>query len=288
MNSEIARLEELKQAEIHIIGLQFLTKEVNKKDQEIMQYSQYNQGINKIKNEQSQKDLEAEKQYQKEYLQALQQEKDKEVINGELQQHRQKSLKYMDNQKILYLSQILDLSSEFIIIIVIISMIIYLNYKRFSLYKFKLKFSKKFRNKQSKMNRRRQYQQFNNSYERVQEIKKKIQKTQIPEYLPYPWPSTYIYNILLNLNSMQSSLNIPMYLKLAKTKKTRNWFDDIPILVGVDEITQSEICAICLQEINDEKLINILNCNHYFHNECIKEWVLIKAECPTCRDIIHQ
>ncbi|CAD8213621.1 unnamed protein product [Paramecium octaurelia] len=152
MNSEIARLEELKQAEIQLMQqvyeqkinylntkLQLLTKEVSKKDQEIMQFSQQNQGTNKVKTEQSQKDLEAEKQYQKEYLQALQLEKEQEVaklknqyaqdiqncqnllrnrdkiieqLSSELQQHRQQSLKYMDNQKIQYLSQILDLSSE--------------------------------------------------------------------------------------------------------------------------------------------------------------------------------
>ncbi|CAD8111433.1 unnamed protein product [Paramecium primaurelia] len=152
MNSEIARLEELKQAEIQLMQqvyeqkinylntkLQLLTKEVSKKDQEIMQFSQQNQGVSKVKTEQSQKDLEAEKQYQKEYLQALQLEKDQEVaklknqyaqdiqncqnllrnrdkiieqLSSELQQHRSQSLKYMDNQKIQYLSQILDLSSE--------------------------------------------------------------------------------------------------------------------------------------------------------------------------------
>ncbi|CAK68302.1 unnamed protein product (macronuclear) [Paramecium tetraurelia] len=152
MNSEIARLEELKQAEIQLMQqvyeqkinylntkLQLLTKEVSKKDQEIMQFSQQNQGVNKVKTEQSQKDLEAEKQYQKEYLNALQLEKEQEVaklknqyaqdiqncqnllrnrdkiieqLSSELQQHRQQSLKYMDNQKIQYLSQILDLSSE--------------------------------------------------------------------------------------------------------------------------------------------------------------------------------
>ncbi|CAK68611.1 unnamed protein product (macronuclear) [Paramecium tetraurelia] len=152
MNSEIARLEELKQAEIQLMQqvyeqkinylntkLQLLTKEVSKKDQEILQYSQQSQGANKVKTEQSQKDLEAEKQYQKEYLNALQLEKEQEVaklknqyaqdiqncqnllrnrdkiieqLSSELQQHRQQSLKYMDNQKIQYLSQILDLSSE--------------------------------------------------------------------------------------------------------------------------------------------------------------------------------
>jgi hypothetical protein len=39
-----------------------------------------------------------------------------------------------------------------------------------------------------------------------------------------------------------------------------------------------EDCSICLEKLNDEK---VLECGHYFHNECIKKQ--IKAECALCR-----
>lgn len=55
--------------------------------------------------------------------------------------------------------------------------------------------------------------------------------------------------------------------------------DKIPILVGVDEMQSKEYikiymyffssCAICLQEINEKKIIKILKCNHFFHHECL-------------------
>ncbi|CAD8111431.1 unnamed protein product [Paramecium primaurelia] len=136
------------------------------------------------------------------------------------------------------------------------------------------------------MNERRQ-QQFKDAYERVQEIKKRIHKTQIQQPR-FPWQFMFLYNIYMNLNLKQLPQQIPQNLRIVKPRKPKNWFDDIPILVGVDEITQEEICAICLQEINDKDLIKILQCNHYFHNQCIKEWLIIKAECPTCRDKIQQ
>ncbi|CAD8126236.1 unnamed protein product [Paramecium sonneborni] len=137
------------------------------------------------------------------------------------------------------------------------------------------------------MNQKRQ-QQFKNAYERVQEIKKKIQKNQIQQPR-FPWqPMFLLYKMFMDLNSMQIPITIPTNLKIVKARKPKNWFDDIPILVGVDEIAQSEKCAVCLEDINDQNLIKILKCNHYFHNECIKEWLIIKAECPTCRDKIHQ
>ncbi|CAD8208931.1 unnamed protein product [Paramecium pentaurelia] len=136
------------------------------------------------------------------------------------------------------------------------------------------------------MNERRQ-QQFKDAYERVQEIKKRIHKTQIQQPR-FPWQFMFLYNIYMNLNLKQLPQQIPQNLRIVKPRKPKNWFDDIPILVGVDEITQAEICTICLQEINDKDLIKILKCNHYFHNQCIKEWLIIKAECPTCRDKIQQ
>ncbi|CAD8213619.1 unnamed protein product [Paramecium octaurelia] len=136
------------------------------------------------------------------------------------------------------------------------------------------------------MNRRRQFQ-LDNAYERVQEIKKRIQKSQT-EQPRFPWQLMFLYKIYMNLNLTQIPQAIPSYLKVVKARKPKNWFDDIPILVGVDEIPQPEICAICLSEINDKNLIKILKCNHYFHNECIKDWLIIKAECPTCRNKIQQ
>ena len=43
-------------------------------------------------------------------------------------------------------------------------------------------------------------------------------------------------------------------------------------------------CSICLSEYQPkETLRTIPNCNHYFHANCIDEWLKKKATCPICR-----
>ncbi|KAI3687443.1 hypothetical protein L1987_81139 [Smallanthus sonchifolius] len=44
-------------------------------------------------------------------------------------------------------------------------------------------------------------------------------------------------------------------------------------------------CAICLSEYKPkESLRTIPKCNHYFHAECIDEWLKLNATCPVCRN----
>ena len=42
---------------------------------------------------------------------------------------------------------------------------------------------------------------------------------------------------------------------------------------------RSEICPICLKTKCDV----YLECSHYFHGDCIVEWLNIHSECPVCR-----
>ncbi|CAD8110569.1 unnamed protein product [Paramecium primaurelia] len=134
---------------------------------------------------------------------------------------------------------------------------------------------------------RRNNQQNHNAYERILEIKKRINKsqTQFPLFL---WHPLFMYNVCLNFNFIYLPPGFQQKLKFIKPRKLRTWIDDIPILVGVDEFEQIETCAICLQELNEKNVIKILKCNHFFHQECIKQWLQLKAECPTCRDQLNK
>ena len=44
------------------------------------------------------------------------------------------------------------------------------------------------------------------------------------------------------------------------------------------------ICTVCLDELNNNEVIVKLNkCQHYFHKECITPWLMVKKTCPICR-----
>jgi hypothetical protein len=42
-------------------------------------------------------------------------------------------------------------------------------------------------------------------------------------------------------------------------------------------------CSICLEEYKKNDNINVLKCNHIFHNNCLKMWLLNNNTCPLCR-----
>ncbi|KAF9907553.1 E3 ubiquitin-protein ligase rnf38 [Linnemannia zychae] len=53
-----------------------------------------------------------------------------------------------------------------------------------------------------------------------------------------------------------------------------------------DRISTS--CSICLCEYEDLDALRHLPCDHYFHQECVDEWLKLKRTCPLCLfDISH-
>ncbi|KAI3792622.1 hypothetical protein L2E82_06507 [Cichorium intybus] len=44
-------------------------------------------------------------------------------------------------------------------------------------------------------------------------------------------------------------------------------------------------CAICLSDYKHKELLRTIpECNHYFHVECIDEWLKLNMACPMCRN----
>ena len=46
------------------------------------------------------------------------------------------------------------------------------------------------------------------------------------------------------------------------------------------------VCVICTDVFNTIDTI-ITKCNHKFHFACLNKWLLIKPQCPYCREDIH-
>ena len=72
----------------------------------------------------------------------------------------------------------------------------------------------------------------------------------------------------------------------------------------LNETNNKEVCSICLLELRHDNnsyhfgdpLLTIrvkkpkyfyeTPCKHKFHENCLRRWVLIKTECPSCRQTI--
>jgi len=55
--------------------------------------------------------------------------------------------------------------------------------------------------------------------------------------------------------------------------------DDFPM---GDSSQCTDVCGICLGKITTN-IIRPRRCNHWFHKDCLKEWLSKKMECPMCR-----
>lgn len=49
------------------------------------------------------------------------------------------------------------------------------------------------------------------------------------------------------------------------------------------EIYNKESCIICVDEFAKEQTLINLECNHFFHEECIISWLKKRNQCPICR-----
>ena len=58
---------------------------------------------------------------------------------------------------------------------------------------------------------------------------------------------------------------------------------------GATSQVKVDDCAICYDGISDSQLVKVLRpCNHYFHNDCINQWLIIEKKCPMCMRNLNQ
>ena len=54
---------------------------------------------------------------------------------------------------------------------------------------------------------------------------------------------------------------------------------------NADQNTVDEGCSICINDVEINKLMIRLNCNHVFCRECIIKWFENKVTCSMCRKV---
>ena len=61
----------------------------------------------------------------------------------------------------------------------------------------------------------------------------------------------------------------------------------IKTLHSNDEENLLNECTICIEKYKKNDKIITLDCDHNFHENCIKEWLNNKNSCPNCRENIY-
>lgn len=101
------------------------------------------------------------------------------------------------------------------------------------------------------------------------------------------WDSYPVNNLINNLFGLFfDSQIIPIDdlqdIKVSITEELFNKFKNIKITNTND--FKDKLCNICIDEYKQDDIITILPCEHFFHTECIKNWLCReKVTCPTCR-----
>lgn len=56
------------------------------------------------------------------------------------------------------------------------------------------------------------------------------------------------------------------------------------VCTGSEEVEagHEQVCAICQCEFDEEDQLKILKCMHFYHTECIVQWLNINKVCPVC------
>lgn len=90
---------------------------------------------------------------------------------------------------------------------------------------------------------------------------------------------------------------IVLLILLVQSVQPRFFLDAIPLLhaymdlkpvhqyVAPEEALESA-CGICLLDFEETDRILQAPCEHIFHEACLKEWLMIKLQCPTCRQAL--
>ncbi|KAL7067784.1 zinc finger, C3HC4 type domain-containing protein [Cryptosporidium serpentis] len=83
-------------------------------------------------------------------------------------------------------------------------------------------------------------------------------------------------DITININNQTS--NLLGDIELAECSKQKGIFKKSCVIcmtnITVLNNNEDELCAVCTP------------CDHVFHQKCLKQWMTIKLECPTCRSSI--
>jgi len=91
----------------------------------------------------------------------------------------------------------------------------------------------------------------------------------------YPNPDAMSYEQLLQLEDNMGNVNKGL---------NKNQIDKLPdVKYDKNKYSENYQCIICMEEFENNENVKLLPCDHIFHNNCIKQWLLKQKTCPFCK-----
>lgn len=95
-----------------------------------------------------------------------------------------------------------------------------------------------------------------------------------------------VINDLVNEYNEQNEDNTFNIIRINKNKTNKKFIDNLGKINKVDNENEYKYkCVICLLKLKQNDIIlQLKKCEHYFHKDCIKEWMDINDDkfCPLC------
>ena len=64
-------------------------------------------------------------------------------------------------------------------------------------------------------------------------------------------------------------------------------FNENAVIINNKLIEKNDMCIICQECFEEEQTIMILQCDHFFHRDCLIMWFQYQNKCPLCKKIVH-
>ncbi|XP_010901678.2 RING finger protein 215 isoform X2 [Esox lucius] len=122
--------------------------------------------------------------------------------------------------------------------------------------------------------------------------------TQVQKYLQQLWNTVLLVALILCTgvivqarwqyqdNQLNDDLELPKQdiLKRLLSLKTRKYRQPkLRCDPAQGLAAETENCAVCLEQFNNNQCLRVLPCLHEFHRDCVDPWLMLQHTCPLCK-----
>lgn len=93
--------------------------------------------------------------------------------------------------------------------------------------------------------------------------------------------SNFLYLVLIFCPKVHLHCSVEFFLKICTLSTESNIKLNNGSIININNIME---CSICIEQYPVGCDIAIMNCDHFFHKNCIIEWLNRKPTCPICRE----